>query len=402
MSGETQNIPCSVKRKIVGQILIDHALSYALTATADVPAIYIQQFWKTIKQVSNTNDTIHFMIDRETITYIVDMFRNTLKLPVETLNNPFIEPVDLKFIQRFLKIVGYEGIVGKVSAFYTKNLAQPWQKMIKVFNRRLTTRTLGHNQTKINILQIFHVVINRVYVDYAGLLWWDFLHCVQMKKDVIQYPHFTKLIMANIMNKFPSISQILEENYHSIKDDILLVKYKEYEKVFVRIDVLTIQPQTVESNQGMNRTPRATRTPTFTTKVTQFKRKSKAVVGELRKSEVVDDGDVNDNVDKEKKNDDVEEKKDNKNDDNDDHVGHTLIRGEMSGSLETRNEQTQTPIPSPSRSPRTDLSSDKTLSEELTANVSPTPNTTSKDPNVSQEWLMMRSTKIEDICRCCS
>ncbi|GJY98718.1 hypothetical protein Tco_0516148 [Tanacetum coccineum] len=56
--------------------------------------------------------------------------------------------------------------------------------------------------------------------------------------------------------------------------------------------------------------------------------------------EVVDDDDVDDNVDKDKKNDNVEENKDKKNDDNDDHVDHTLVRGEVLGSLETRNEQT--------------------------------------------------------------
>ncbi|GJT71446.1 hypothetical protein Tco_1030732 [Tanacetum coccineum] len=100
--------------------------------------------------------------------------------------------------------------------------------------------------------------------------------------------------------------------------------------------------------------------------------------------EVVDYDDVDDNVDKEKNNDDVEEKKYNKNDDNNDHGDHTLIRGEVSGSLETRNENMQTPIPSPPRFFRTDLSSDKTLSEELTKNVLPTPETTSKDPNMSQ------------------
>ncbi|GJX85180.1 hypothetical protein Tco_0335954 [Tanacetum coccineum] len=135
----SKNIPCFVECKIVGQILIDHALSYALTTTAYVPAVYIQQFWKTVKLVLNANDTIRLIIDIETITYIVDMFHHTLKLLVETLNNPFIEPTDLKFLQRFLKIVGYEGIVDKVSAFYMKDLAQPWKTMVKVFNHCLTT-----------------------------------------------------------------------------------------------------------------------------------------------------------------------------------------------------------------------------------------------------------------------
>ncbi|GJV71414.1 hypothetical protein Tco_1491409 [Tanacetum coccineum] len=101
------------------------------------------------------------------ITYSVDMFHATLKLLVETLAHLFIAPATLKFIQPFLMIVGYQGIVNKVSAFFTKNLAQPW-----------------------------HMI---VHVDYASLLWWDFLHCVQQKKDR------------------------LEEDYHSIKDDVPLV-----------------------------------------------------------------------------------------------------------------------------------------------------------------------------------
>nr|GFC45159.1 hypothetical protein [Tanacetum cinerariifolium] len=44
-------------------------------------------------------------------------------------------------------------------------------------------------------------------------------------------------------------------------------EYKEYEKVFVRIDIPTIQPQPDKSTQGTNRTPKATRTPTPTTEV---------------------------------------------------------------------------------------------------------------------------------------
>ncbi|GJR76185.1 hypothetical protein Tco_0088550 [Tanacetum coccineum] len=66
--------------------------------------------------------------------------------------------------------------------------------------------------------------------------------------------------------------------------------------------------------------------------------------------------------------DDVVEKKmtdDDKKDDNDDHTDHALVRSEVSGSLETRNEHIQTPIPLPPRSSRTNLSSDKdTWAEE--------------------------------------
>ncbi|GJT41790.1 hypothetical protein Tco_0941655 [Tanacetum coccineum] len=82
---------------------------------------------------------------------------------------------------------------------------------------------------------------------------------------------------------------------------------------------------------------------------------------------------ADDDVDK---TDDVAEEKDN-----DDHSDHTLVRTHTTGSMETRNEQMQTPIPTPTRSPKKDLSSYKTILEEMTALVSPTTATTSKPKN---------------------
>ncbi|GJV09321.1 hypothetical protein Tco_1346977 [Tanacetum coccineum] len=183
------------------------------------------------------------MLNTQEFIYIVDMFRDILHLPVETLGNPFVAPVNIETIEAFMNRVGYQGVVDKVSAFYTKNLAQPWQTMFKVFNCCLTTRTSGHDQTKINILQMFHVMINRINVDYVALLWWDFMNNVRQKKEAIQ----------------------IKEDYHSIKDDIPLVSvyttrdvrirgmlipdaflteeihatdaFKEYETMFITVDV---------------------------------------------------------------------------------------------------------------------------------------------------------------------
>ncbi|GJT51994.1 hypothetical protein Tco_0978151 [Tanacetum coccineum] len=181
--------------------------------------------------------------------------------------------------------------------------------MFKVFNRYLKTRTSRHDQTKINILQIFHTVINRTLVDYVALIWWDFLKCILQKKDVIQYPRITYLIIANLMKKYSSIPQRLEEHYHSIRDDIPLVSVystgnvivrgmlipdafitdeiratddcKEYEMMFVGVVVPMIQPQSVVSTQGTHRTtPSAHRSPTISI-VTPQKRKRKQVVGEI-------------------------------------------------------------------------------------------------------------------------
>ncbi|GJR14691.1 hypothetical protein Tco_0797343 [Tanacetum coccineum] len=105
------------------------------------------------------------------------------------------------------------------------------------------------------------------------------------------------------MQKFDSIPKRLEEDYHSIKDDVPLVsvyttgnvtvkgmlilddlltnnihethEYKDYVKEFVGVDFPTIQPQLAVSTQGANMTPNATRTPNPTEDVVQKKRKNK-------------------------------------------------------------------------------------------------------------------------------
>nr|GEW70103.1 hypothetical protein [Tanacetum cinerariifolium] len=83
--------------------------------------------------------------------------------------------------------------------------------------------------------------------------------------------------------------------------------------------------------------------------------------------------DDDEEIEKEKK-DDIEIVKEKK----DDVVKEKYIVDDVTGSTENKKKKKQTPISSPTRSPRNVSSSDKTISEELTATVSPTTATTSK------------------------
>ncbi|GJS33271.1 MAK10-like protein [Tanacetum coccineum] len=322
--------------------------------------------------VLGLEETIKFMLNTQEFIYTVDMFRELLHLLVETPKNPFIALVNIETVEAFMNRVGYQGVVDKVSAFYTKNLAQPWQKMFKVFNHCLTTRTSGHDQTKINILQMFHVVINQTNVDYVALLLWDFMNNARQKKEAIQYPRFIKLILADLMKKFLEIPQRIEEDYHYVKDDIPLEihatdDFKEYEMVFMNVDVPMNQPQPVVSTQGTHMsTSRAYRTPTLTASPQGKKRKK--IVGESKPGSHNDNPEhVNDDDDKDAEKVDEEE------------------GGEM-GSLETRTEEMQTPITTKHRSHRTILSSDKNITQELT-DIVPLPTTTTSNTSHSKQRI---------------
>ncbi|GKC10326.1 hypothetical protein Tco_1007108, partial [Tanacetum coccineum] len=304
------------------------------------------------------------------------------------------------------------------------------------------------------------------------------------KKDVIQYPRFTKLIIADLMQNSDSIPKRLEEEYHSIKDDVPLVsvyttrnvtikgmlipdefltddihatlEYKDYEKVFLEIDIPTIQSQPNKKRKQVVRETGSLRkslkviikqkklstTPipppsddkerdeiTKATLLSLASHKTAKIAEEQENVAAVEEHLLNEDVEKivegkdkesyasafadsafqddavigtrlepasHKENsktiddDDVDDKDnkkkddDNDDDDNDDHNDHALARNKVTCSSKIRKEKMQTPIPSPPTSPRTDLSSDKTISHELMANVSPTPDTTSQDPSKSK------------------
>ncbi|GJY47109.1 hypothetical protein Tco_0436172 [Tanacetum coccineum] len=269
-------------------------MRYALTVTADVPVVYLQQFWRMASKVPDTKDTIKFLLNTKQFTYTVDMFCDILQLPVETLENLFVTPANIHTIEAFMNRVGYQGVVDK----------------------------------------LFHAVVNQTHIDYVALLWWDFMNNVFQKKEAIQYPRFIKLIIADLMKKFPNIPKRIEEDYHSIKDDALFIRetdaFKEYEMVFMK-------------------TARESSLPRKSLKITI---KQKQIV-----EQDDDDSEVRIEPESHKENPEIVD------DDNDDKNEET--QNDDMGSLEIRNEETRTTIPTPSSSPRKVLSSDKIIDQEL-------------------------------------
>ncbi|GJS21789.1 hypothetical protein Tco_0450421 [Tanacetum coccineum] len=75
----------------------------------------------------------------------------------------------------------------------------------------------------------------------------------------------------------------------------------------------------------------------------------------------------------------IDDKKDDDDIDDDDHTDHSLIRTRVTCSSEIRTEKMQALIPTPPKPPRTDLSSDKAITQEMMVSVSPTPTTSSQD-----------------------
>ncbi|GJW32275.1 hypothetical protein Tco_0052307 [Tanacetum coccineum] len=243
------------------------------------------------------------------------------------------------------------------------------------------------------------------------------------KKEAIQYPRFIKLIVANLMKKFPNIPKRIEEDYYSIKDDVPLETKKRKqtaEESTSRRIIIKRKKQSTSSilPPGDDRERDEMAEATILTqeeidKLVDGDKDEESYASAFVDTVINNDDDdddirsklepesykehpehVSDDDEKNKKDEEVEKEKevieivkDTNIDDTSSAKKKEVVTEkevvDMSGSQEIRKEQKQTPIPSPIRSPRNDLSSDKTISEELTDTVTPTTATSSKTPSTT-------------------
>nr|GFB46011.1 hypothetical protein [Tanacetum cinerariifolium] len=85
---------------------------------------------------------------------------------------------------------------------------------------------------RISQAQILWGLYNSSNVDYAYLIWEDFVyqveHKIQKKSHEMYYPIFTKVIIDYFMTRKPSIPRRNRVNWHYVRDDVLFTTIKVY------------------------------------------------------------------------------------------------------------------------------------------------------------------------------
>nr|GEW67332.1 hypothetical protein [Tanacetum cinerariifolium] len=99
-----------------------------------------------------------------------------------------------------------------------------------VINKCLTGKSSGIDSLRLSQAQILWGLYHRRNVDYAFLIWEDFVYQVehknQKKSNEMYYPRFTKVIIHHFMTRKPSIPRRNKVNWHYVRDDILLSTIK--------------------------------------------------------------------------------------------------------------------------------------------------------------------------------
>ncbi|GJX63816.1 hypothetical protein Tco_0296716 [Tanacetum coccineum] len=191
----------------------------AFQVTADAPEIYMQEFWASAYV---HNRSVRFKMNNKKHIIGLEQFRDILQICPKVGNKKFVDPPLESEIIIFLASLGHSGDIRKLSDVNVNKLHQPWRSFAAVINKCLCG-TPSYDSLRLSQAQILWGMYNKKSVDYAYLLWEDFIFKIETKNtkkgSAMYYPRFTKLVVNYVMEKDPSIPRRNKVNWHYARDD---------------------------------------------------------------------------------------------------------------------------------------------------------------------------------------
>ncbi|GJW97030.1 hypothetical protein Tco_0178838 [Tanacetum coccineum] len=141
----------------------------AFTASANVPAIYLQQFWKTMSYNEKTG-VYSCQVDEQWFDLSADLLRKALAITPVNPAQPFELPPSGNTVIDFVNELGYPEPVEIVSNIRVNYVYQPWRAILSLINQCLTGKTSGSDKPRHPVLQMLWGIVTQNYVN-AELIW---------------------------------------------------------------------------------------------------------------------------------------------------------------------------------------------------------------------------------------
>ncbi|GJX77906.1 hypothetical protein Tco_0324717 [Tanacetum coccineum] len=244
-----QNVPAQAPTRIDEQILprftwlqIEKS-NLAFSASASVPAIYIQQFWNTMKYDKKTR-VYCCQVDEQWVNLSADLLRKALDITPVDPTHPFELPLTGDMVIDFVNQLGYPEPIEFVFNICMNYVYQPWREILSLINQCLIGKTSGSDKPRHSVLQMLWGIITKTNIDHAELLWEEFTQGIQKffshkashkaslkdpkKKAVpllIPYGRFTKMIIYYV-GSTSNVHRRPESPRHLPGDDFLLGNLK--------------------------------------------------------------------------------------------------------------------------------------------------------------------------------
>ncbi|GJX33136.1 hypothetical protein Tco_0242991 [Tanacetum coccineum] len=220
--------PGKIQREPTFQVVLDAlALTPCYSAfliTADVPEVYMHQFWDSVYK----HDTFYrFKMDkRKRFKLTLEIFRDIFKICPRVQGQDFDAlPTDEEIVS-FLRDLGHTREIHSLNDVVVDQMHQPWRTFAALINRSLSGKTSGLDKLRLSRAQILWGMYHQKNVDYVELLWEDFIYQIDnkayKKQEKMYYPRFTKVIIHYFLTQDKTLSWRNKIGMHTSRDDYLI------------------------------------------------------------------------------------------------------------------------------------------------------------------------------------
>nr|GFA03265.1 hypothetical protein [Tanacetum cinerariifolium] len=172
----------------------------AFLITADMPKIYMQEFWATAYVHQHS---IRFKMNNKKHIVDLESFREMLHICPRIPGQAFAKLPFKEEILEFIWFLGHGVTIRTLTNVNINKLYYPWRSFAVIINKCLTGKSSGYD--------------NFVY---------QVEHKNQKKSNEMYYPRFTKVIIHHFMSKDPSIPRRNKINWHYVRDDFIFSTIK--------------------------------------------------------------------------------------------------------------------------------------------------------------------------------
>ncbi|GJU00710.1 hypothetical protein Tco_1111048 [Tanacetum coccineum] len=158
--------------QVVIDIIKNSTCFKAFTISADVPEIFMQQFWYTIKKVQDT-DSYEFLLANKKCIVNAEVFRKILNICPRVEGVDFTDVPDDDTALTFLIDLGYKGPLNRHTNMFVDHMHQPWRTLAAIINKCLSGKTASNDKLRKSRINILWGMFNGENVDYPELIWED-------------------------------------------------------------------------------------------------------------------------------------------------------------------------------------------------------------------------------------
>nr|GEY52902.1 hypothetical protein [Tanacetum cinerariifolium] len=178
------------------------------------------EFWAT---ATVHHHAIRFKMDTKKHTVNLESFRDMLHICSRFHGQSFDETPFEEEILAFIYFLRHSAAIKTLTDVNINKLYHPWRSFDAIINKCLTGKSSGYDSLRLSQAQILWGLYHKRNINYAYLMWEDFVYQVEhknhKKSNEMYYPLFTKLIIHHLMSKDLSIPRRNKVNWHYVRDD---------------------------------------------------------------------------------------------------------------------------------------------------------------------------------------